>query len=280
MAAAAVLLAGLAFLGCNRQPAAPEQPAAEPDKSPAQAASPTPSASTLDPRWHQPFSTATHQDPPADSFPPPDTTLAGKSTGKLYNEVVRTWDTIRFTTDAGKRLHYRAVLETDAGTIEIALRPDWAPNHVRNFVALAQVGYYDGLLFERIVHEEDDEGKTVVDAVEAGCPLGTGKLGYGSIGYWLRDELNPQAVHEEGTVGACRSFEPDTAACRFYITLGKAPTLDGNFAAFGRVTRGMDVVRTLFQQPVRRDDDDPELRERPVKPAVIRRVVIHSAVDK
>jgi peptidyl-prolyl cis-trans isomerase B (cyclophilin B) len=265
--------------GCKRQPAAPEAPE-QAAPAPVKTANPEPSTAPADPRWHQPFTTATRPYPPPESQRPPDTTVAGRSSGKLHTEVVRIWDSIRFMTPEGKSIHYRAVLDIDGlGTVEMDLHPEWAPNHVRNFVALARVGYYDGLQFERIVHEEDEEGKTVVDSIEAGCPLGTGKFGYGSIGYWLKEEFSSAVHHEEGTVGACRLFEPDTAACRFYITLGKAPTLDGNYTVFGKVTKGLDVVRKVFQEPVRRDDEDPELSNRPVKPLIIRKVTIQTALD-
>src|SRR5436190_2110369 len=72
---------------------------------------------------------------------------------KLLASVQQLWDEIRFTTPDGKRIDYTAVLETDFGPIEIALRPDVAPNHVRSFVALVRAGYYDGMRFDHIHHE-------------------------------------------------------------------------------------------------------------------------------
>jgi peptidyl-prolyl cis-trans isomerase B (cyclophilin B) len=225
---------------------------------------------------HQPFAAATRQDPPYDYPPPPDVTLTGKSVGKLYTEVVRTWDSVRFASDEGKRIEYTAQLETELGNIRLELRPDWAPNHVRNFVALARVGYYDGLLFERIIHQESDTMPGAqLDLIEAGCPQGAGEICMGSIGYWLKPEFSTQPRHtEEGIIGACRGEEADTAACRFYITLNKAPYLDGNYSAFGKVTQGLDVARKIFQQPVQAEEGDIEGDHRPVKPVVIRKVHI------
>jgi peptidyl-prolyl cis-trans isomerase B (cyclophilin B) len=269
------LFVAAAVNGCGR----PAEKAAQADAAP-----PARAAKAGDPRaeanapLHQPFDQATHQEPPADWQRPPDTTLTGKSVGKLYTEVVRAWDGIRFVGDDGHPLKYTAAVETDLGTFEIALRPDWAPNHVRNFIALAQVGYYDGLVFERAVHEEVEPG-VYLDLLEAGCPLGTGAAGYGGIGYWVKSEFNPEAAHDEGTVGACRGIEADTAACKFYVTLCKAPYLDGNYTAFGKVTKGLDVARAVFHQPVRRDDNDPELNHRPLKPVVIRKVTVRREVD-
>src|SRR5262249_18708459 len=156
----------------------------------------------------------------ADWQRPPDTTMTGKSVGKLYTEVVASWDAIRFVSDDGQRIFYTAVLDTELGPIEIALLPEAAPNHVRNFTPLAKAGYYRGLVFERTVHEKP-EGQPELEVLEGGCPIGTGEVGYGSIGYWLQPEFNAEP-HIEGTVGACHAEEPDTAACKFYITLNKA----------------------------------------------------------
>jgi cyclophilin family peptidyl-prolyl cis-trans isomerase len=235
---------------------------------------PVPSDARLD----QSFAEATRSEPPDNGQRPPDLTLTGKSVGKLYTEVVRLWDTIRFRSKNGKPISYTAVVDTELGPIEIALRPDLAPNHVRNFVALARAGYYDGLVFERTVHAKSEEHPEVEVAVlEGGCPLGTGDLGVGSIGYWLKPEFSKEA-HEEGTVGACHGEEPDTAACRFYITLSKAPFLDGNFTVFGRVTQGLDLARRIFWLPVRNDPEYPE-GDRPEKPVVIRKVTIRTSED-
>ena len=156
------------------------------------------------------------------------------------------------------------------------LRPDLAPNHVRNFVALALVHYYDGLVFERTVHgRSEEEPATEIEIIEGGCPLGTGDLGYGSIGYWLKSEFSKEPF-EAGTVAACHSEEPDSAACRFFVTLNKAPFLDGNFTVFGKVSSGLDVARRIFTLPVRNDPEYPE-GDRPEKAVVIRSVTIETS---
>ncbi|MCS6851874.1 MAG: peptidylprolyl isomerase [Gemmataceae bacterium] len=259
----------LLMTGCGQSPP-PTEPIAPP---PAPAPAKTVSAEAL---LHQPFAEATITDPPPADQRLPDVTMTGKSVGKLFLEVTRIWDSIRFTTPSGKPLAYRAVLDTELGAIEITLRPDWAPNHVRNFVALAQVGYYDGLVFQRTIHEESSERPDArLDLIEAGCPLGTGDHGHGSIGYWLKPEFNKDIRHEEGTVGASRAEDPNSAACKFYITLCRAPVMDGEFTVFGRVSKGLDVARKIFSQPVRNDPEYPE-GDRPEKPIVIRKVTIHA----
>jgi peptidyl-prolyl cis-trans isomerase B (cyclophilin B) len=237
-----------------------------------------PQVPAAEPRLHQPFAEATTAEPPAEWQRPPDLTMAGKSVGKLYTEVVRGWDGITFTTPDGKPLAYRAVLDTEVGPIEIALRPEVAPNHVRSFVALARAGYYDGLVFHRTINEQiPDRPDDKLEIIEGGCPLGTGEAGYGSIGYWLKPEFNPEATHEEGAVGACHGEEADTSACKFYISLCKAPFLDGRYTVYGKVTRGLNVARKVLTLPVRNDPEFPE-GDRPVKPVVIRKVTI--AVDE
>lgn len=227
-------------------------------------------------RLHRSFLEATRKLPPPDQRPP-DRTLTGKSIGKLYGEVVRLWDSIRFTAADGTRIAYTATLETDLGDIDIALDADLAPNHVRNFIALAKVGYYDGLVFDRIDEDEaeTEDGKTIrYEGLQAGCPLGEGDPLKNSIGYWLNPEFDPQAHHEEGTVGFCHGRERDTAACKFYITLCKAPYLDGNYTVIGKVTRGLAVARTIFMRPTIIEEEDGG-SHRPEKPVIIRKVTIH-----
>jgi cyclophilin family peptidyl-prolyl cis-trans isomerase len=291
------LVGGLSLIGCGKQSVPTEQAEKAPESVPAVASSgsnagtsavQTTGSEAQPPRdaQHEAFDKATRggDDPPANSNPPPDRTASGKSVYKIYKEVVHSWGTIRFVTPDGKRLDYSATIETDQGDIEIALRPDLAPNHVRNFVALSQAGYYDDLFFDRIVHEEEEvlPGKMqVLDSIEAGCPLGTGEPGNGSIGYWLKPEFADEKAkvsHEPGTVGSCHGVEADTAACRFYITLSDAPFLDGNFTVFGKVTRGLDVARRISLQPVIVDDQDAEGSHRPEKPIKIKKVTIHMSV--
>ena len=131
---------------------------------------------------------------------------------RCWRTVILSWDTIRFTDADGKKIGYVAQFHTDEGVVEIALFPEQAPNHVRNFIALAQAGYYDGLCFDRIRHERATTASSELQLLEAGCPLGTGDAGTGSIGYWLKDEFTPadKMSHDEGIVGACRGEEADT----------------------------------------------------------------------
>jgi len=258
------------LIGCGQQKPAQDDAATSADDA---SRSETASSIALDPRLHQPFAEATISEPPEDWHRPPDTTLTGKSVGKFYVEVKNNWEQIRFVSPAGKPLAYWATLDTEMGEIEIALRPELAPNHVRSFVALAQAGYFDGLVFERTVHENGPDGK--LELIEGGCPVGTGEMGYGSIGYWLKPELHPEIPNEEGTVGASHGEGKDTAACKFYITLSRCPFMDGEYTVFGKVTQGLGIARKILSLPVRDDSEFPD-GDRPVKPVVIRKVTIHT----
>jgi peptidyl-prolyl cis-trans isomerase B (cyclophilin B) len=246
------------------------------DKSAPTASVPAPDATTATPAGTTSakavsFSEATIEECPEDQLPPPDRTLNGLSTGKLRVEVQKLWDEIRFSTPSGKKVSYTATLETEHGPVTMLLLPEIAPNHVRNFVVLARAKYYDGLLFEQVIQQEGEGGpEAKLELVEGGCPLGTGDPGIGHLGYWLKPEFNAEVKHEEGTVGACLSGDPDTAGCRFYITLSKAPVMDGNFTIFAKVTQGLDAIRTIARLPRR------EGSLRPNQPAVIRSVTIQT----
>lgn len=227
-----------------------------------------------DTRLNQTFAAATRSEPPVDFHKLPDRTLTGKSIGKLYTELTAIWPTIELAGADGKLLPIRAILETDLGTIEISLRPDLAPNHVRNFIALARLGYYDGLVFERAVRVKPPD-KPEVEILEAGCPLGTGDQGIGNLGYWLKSELSTEHF-EAGSVGAPHGSELDSAGPRFFITLNQAPFLDRHFTIFGKVSVGIDVARRIFSLPISNDPGYPE-GDRPEKPVVIRKIWITSA---
>jgi peptidyl-prolyl cis-trans isomerase B (cyclophilin B) len=253
-------------LGCGGTPADHSAPTAS---IPGQATE-EPQADTPPAPAPGSWAAAVSEDSPEEQLPPPDQTANGLSAGKVRLEVQKVWEQIQFTTPGGKKLAYTAVVDTEFGTVKITLRPDVAPNHVRNFVALARAGFYDGLVFERVIEQQGDGPESRLELVEAGCPLGTGEPGIGHLGYWLFPEFSDAVKHEAGTVGACLNGAEDTAGCRFYVTLSSAPAMDGSFTVFGKVTTGLDVVRTIAKQP--RADGSP----RPDKPAVIRKITIQT----
>jgi cyclophilin family peptidyl-prolyl cis-trans isomerase len=209
---------------------------------------------------------------------PPDLTAAGKNVGKIFEAIAGTtsgdglWDQVQFHTPEGKRIRYRAKVRTDLGVMDIELLADSAPNHVRNFIALARAGYYEGLCFHRSFNKEFD--KQPWRLIEAGCPKGTGEIGYGSVGYWLKPEIDPELRHEEGSVGAWYTEDIRTASSKFYVTLTPSPWMDERFTIFGKIVGGLDVARTINAQPVRTDDS-----ERPLNPVVIREVAIVPRIE-
>jgi cyclophilin family peptidyl-prolyl cis-trans isomerase len=127
-----------------------------------------------------------------------------------------------------------AVIETDKGVIKFILQEDLAPITTANFIELAQRNFYDGLKFHRV------EPNFVI---QGGCPHGTGTGGSGKN---IPLEVSPNLKHgEAGAVAMARANDPNSASSQFYITLSPTPFLDGNYAVFGRVAEGIDVVRQI-----------------------------------
>ena len=127
-----------------------------------------------------------------------------------------------------------AVVETTKGTIKFELFEKEAPITTSNFIGLADSHFYDGLKFHRV-----EPGFVI----QGGCPQGTGTAGSGKN---IKLEVSPNLKHgDAGAVAMARSQSPDSASSQFYITLGPAAFLDMNYAVFGRVTEGLDVVKNI-----------------------------------
>ena len=115
------------------------------------------------------------------------------------------------------------------------LYPEIAPISVNNFISLIQKGYYDGLIFHRVINGF---------MIQGGCPDGTGM---GGPGYSIRGEFSANGYennlkHTRGVLSMARAMAPDSAGSQFFIMHDDAPHLDGEYAAFGKVTEGMDIV--------------------------------------
>ena len=135
----------------------------------------------------------------------------------------------------------------NGGVMTGELYPDKAPNSVNNFIALAQSGFYNGLTFHRVIPGF---------MIQGGCPKGTGT---GGPGYSIKGEFSGNGfrqndlVHDRGVLSMARAMAPNSAGSQFFIMVEKAPHLDGQYAAFGKVLEGLDVadaivsVRTDFQ---------------------------------
>ena len=150
----------------------------------------------------------------------------------------------------------------DGGIIEAELYPDKAPNTVNNFISLVKKGFYDGLIFHRVI-----EGFMI----QGGDPEGTGMggPGYGIKGEFARNRFDNDLRHTAGVLSMARAMDPNSAGSQFFIMHMDAPHLDGQYAAFGKVTRGMDVVNKIAQTAT-----DP--MDRPREDQVMEKVTVET----
>ena len=149
-----------------------------------------------------------------------------------------------FTTETAEELsRYRAVLETSLGNITFQFFPDKAPNHVRNFLRLASVGFYDGTAFHRVVKGFVIQGGFLPTRSE---PLDITQDRYVRK---MAPEFN-DTLHDKGTVSLAHGDDPASGDTSFFIVLARTPVLDGKYTAFGKVVQGMDVVEKIEQVPV------------------------------
>ena len=140
------------------------------------------------------------------------------------------------------------------------LYPEKAPNTVNNFISLANKGFYDGLTFHRVIPGF---------MIQGGCPQGTGT---GGPGYSIKGEFSQNGVqndlaHTPGVLSMARAMHPDSAGSQFFIMHQDAPHLDGQYAAFGMVVEGMDIVDEIASVPT-------DFRDRPKIDMVIKSVTL------
>ena len=138
----------------------------------------------------------------------------------------------------------------DGGVIKAELYPNIAPQSVYNFISLANSGYYDGLIFHRVIPGF---------MIQGGCPDGTGM---GGPGYCIKGEFThnrfPNTLaHDRGVLSMARTMRPDSAGSQFFVMVEKAPHLDGEYAAFGKVIEGMEVADAIVH--TQRDYNDKPL---------------------
>jgi peptidyl-prolyl cis-trans isomerase A (cyclophilin A) len=136
----------------------------------------------------------------------------------------------------------KAEFTTNLGSFSIELFEDRAPATTKNFVDLAEKGFYDGVIFHRVI-----EGFMI----QGGDPTGTGR---GGPGYTISDEFHPELRHSAEGVLSMANAGPNTGGSQFFITLEATPWLDGKHAVFGKVVEGMEVVRTIGSTPTERGD--------------------------
>ncbi len=149
----------------------------------------------------------------------------------------------------------------NGGVITAELYPEIAPNTVANFVSLVQKGFYDGLIFHRVIPGF---------MIQGGDPKGTGMggPGYSIKGEFARNGFRQNNLrHSRGVLSMARSMMPNSAGSQFFIMHADAPHLDGDYAAFGKVTSGMDVVDAIANTPT--GFQDRPVSEQRIKKATV-----------
>ena len=140
------------------------------------------------------------------------------------------------------------------------LYPEIAPNTVNNFISLVQNGFYDGLIFHRVIRGF---------MIQGGCPDGTGM---GGPGYTIKGEFSQNGFandlrHTEGVLSMARAMHPDSAGSQFFIMHKNSPHLDGAYAAFGNITEGMDIVNKIAET-------DTDYSDRPLDEQKMKKVTV------
>ena len=152
-------------------------------------------------------------------------------------------------------------IEMENGDIMKAeLYPEVAPNTVNNFVSLVKKGYYDGLIFHRVINGF---------MIQGGCPDGTGMggPGYTIKGEFAQNGFANKLAHTEGVLSMARAMHPDSAGSQFFIMHKAAPHLDGAYAAFGKIIEGMDIVNKIAETDT--DYSDRPLTEQKMKKVTV-----------
>lgn len=143
-----------------------------------------------------------------------------------------------------------ALFSTSMGNFEIELFADKAPVTVANFLQLMEKGFYDGLIFHRVI-----DGFMI----QGGCPLGNGA---GGPGYAIKDEFDPELKHDSEGILSMANAGPDTGGSQFFITLVPTPWLDNHHSIFGKVVNGMEVVKSIGRT-------ETDFADRPVEKVII-----------
>ena len=160
----------------------------------------------------------------------------------------------------------------DGGVMKAELYPDVAPNTVNNFVTLVQSGFYDGLIFHRVIPGF---------MIQGGDPEG---MGSGGPGYCIKGEFSQNGfqndlLHQRGVLSMARTMEPDSAGSQFFVMVADAPHLDGGYAAFGTVIEGMETADAIVG--AKRDwNDRPKKDQRMKKVTVDTQGVEYPAPEK
>lgn len=159
-----------------------------------------------------------------------------------------------------KELPVATIEFKDFGSVDIELYPHIAPSTVNNFISLANIGFYDGLTFHRIIKDF---------MIQGGDPDGTGMggPGYSIKGEFTNNKFENDLAHTEGVISMARSQSKNSAGSQFFIVTKDAPHLDGQYASFGKVINGMDIIHEI--ENVETDGND-----KPIKNVIIESVKV------
>jgi len=153
----------------------------------------------------------------------------------------------------------RATIETKFGNMELKFFPDIAPNHVKNFIELAQKGFYDGTTFHRVI-----PGFMIQGGDPNSKQPDKSKHGQGGPGYTIKAEFNNKP-HKRGTLSMARAAHPDSAGSQFFICVADSSFLNKQYTVFGEVISGMEVADKIVSQPRDKMDNPIERTEMKVK---------------
>lgn len=144
--------------------------------------------------------------------------------------------------------------------MKVELYPEYAPNSVNNFISLVKKGFYDGLIFHRVISGF---------MIQGGCPngTGTGGPGYCIPGEFAQNGFQNDLKHTPGVLSMARAMHPDSAGSQFFLMHKAAPHLDGSYAAFGKVIKGMDIVDKIA-------DTATDYRDRPFEDQKIKSMTV------
>ena len=148
----------------------------------------------------------------------------------------------------------------DGSTFQAELYPEIAPNTVNNYISLVKKGFYDGLIFHRVIKGF---------MIQGGDPQGTGMggPGYSIKGEFSQNGFNNQLKHTPGVLSMARSMMPDSAGSQFFIMHQTSPHLDGSYAAFGKVIEGLEVINKIAE--VRTDWNDRPMEDQRIKTVTV-----------
>ncbi|MDB4637408.1 peptidylprolyl isomerase [bacterium] len=155
-----------------------------------------------------------------------------------------------------EKKNYQVILDTTAGKITLDMYPDVAPGHCKNVIGLAEIGYYDGIIFHRVIKDF---------VCQVGCPLGTGT---GGPGYTIDAEFNDK-LHEAGVLSMARTSDPNSAGSQFFICLGRVPHLDKQYTVFGKTADDESLKNVLKFNSVKTGAGDRPVEEIKIKTAKV-----------